>query len=144
MIVSYNGYLDIKEEDFETIMRDLTVLSDHKVILFPNMSSMHQRSETALEDISEDEWSVSRVRLVDEFMIKYMSYAYDRVDEERVFNNLSYFVKCSAGGLSLKKKHPSAPLDKYGLSNRMHYLDTISQATSFNQQQELRLRPVQL
>ena len=65
VIVSYNGFLDVREEDFEAIVRDLTVLSDHKLVLFPNLSAMHQRSEAFLDESGEGDWSESRIRLVD-------------------------------------------------------------------------------
>jgi hypothetical protein len=40
VIVSYNGELDLKEQDFRSILKDLTVLADHRVVLFTNMTGM--------------------------------------------------------------------------------------------------------
>lgn len=42
VIVSYNGLLDIAEEDFKAIMKDLTILCDHRMILFTNMTGLFQ------------------------------------------------------------------------------------------------------
>jgi hypothetical protein len=39
-IISYNGFLNISEEDFGEIVKDLTALSDHRIILFTNMTGL--------------------------------------------------------------------------------------------------------
>lgn len=71
VILSYNGQLTIPEEVFDTILKDLTALTEHRVILFPNLSGMHKRSESFLDSIDEDEWPSSKIRLIDEFTTKY-------------------------------------------------------------------------
>lgn len=50
VIVSYNGFLDLKEEDFNEIVKDLTVFGDHRIILFTNMSGMVHRHEHEMSD----------------------------------------------------------------------------------------------
>lgn len=42
IIVSYSGQLDIKEDHFNEIIRNLTIIADHRVLLFPNMSGIFQ------------------------------------------------------------------------------------------------------
>jgi hypothetical protein len=40
--------------------------------------------------------------MIEEFMAKYREYNYDQVNEERFFNNMAYFIKCSSGNASLQ------------------------------------------
>lgn len=40
IIISYNGQLDIYEDHFNEIIRNLTIIGDHRLMLFPNMSGM--------------------------------------------------------------------------------------------------------
>lgn len=48
-IISYNGFLNIGEEDFKEIVRDLTALSDHRIILFTNMTGLFKPREEEME-----------------------------------------------------------------------------------------------
>jgi len=50
VIVSYNGELDLKEQDFNEIIKDLTVLADHRVVLFTNMTGLFQSTAEGMEE----------------------------------------------------------------------------------------------
>ena len=78
-----------------------------------------------MEDINEDEWSADRIKMIDEFLTKYRPYQYQKIDEERFFNNLGQFVKYGAGNISMKEKNNKSTLGKYQLENRRQYLDIL-------------------
>lgn len=51
IIVSYSGQLNIQEDHFNEIIRNLTIIADHRVMLFPNMTgAMQARPEGSMED----------------------------------------------------------------------------------------------
>jgi hypothetical protein len=106
-------------------VRDLTVLSDHRVVLFPNLSQMHLRSDSFVKEISDDSLPVSKIQLIDEFMSKYRIYDYSKIDEELLFDNLSYFVKCSSGNVSLSRKVEDSHFGKFRLAERSLFLSFL-------------------
>ena len=42
ILISYNGLLDIKEDQFSEMVRNLTIMADHKILLFPNLSELFE------------------------------------------------------------------------------------------------------
>jgi len=77
--------------------------------------------------LDEEQYQISKIKCVKEFMTKYVPYTYEQVDEERYFNNLSSFIKISSGALSLKRHTKSLPINRYLLGQRLQYLECLSQ-----------------
>jgi hypothetical protein len=128
-ILSYNGFLNIGEEDFAEMVRDLTALSDHRIVLFTNMTNMFKPPEDMEEE--NEEHPRDKVELVREFLSHYVPYRYEQVDEEKYFNNLAQFVKISSGSVSLKKKVAHAPLGRFALGHRLLYLERLAQLPEY-------------
>lgn len=60
-------------------------------------------------------------------MSKYVPYSYEKIDEERYFNNLSSFIKISSGACSLQPNNPSNSLSRYCLGRRLQYIERLSE-----------------
>ena len=129
IIVSYNGSLELKEGDFAAIMRSLTVLCDHRIMLFTNMTGLFKEpeSDNAMEEEEqEQEYDMEKVGVMEEFFKKYVPYDYGKVDEELYFTNLALFLKISSGVHSLVRPPRNHPLGRYSLGRRMTFLQRMS------------------
>ncbi len=80
---------------------------------------MYVKPEGVGEEFQEEEWEMSKVRLIEEFISKYRDYNYAKIDEERLFNNMSFFIKSSSGGACLKHKERHRPLAKFRMAERI-------------------------
>jgi hypothetical protein len=47
IMINYNGTLHVNEENFSKIIRTLTIISDHRIVLFPNFSNLFEVPEEA-------------------------------------------------------------------------------------------------
>ena len=67
---------------------------------------------------------MNKIKLVEEFIQKYHPFKYE--NDERLYNNISSFVKISSGIISLKESVKSSPNKKHIMGERMHYLERLS------------------
>ena len=75
IVVSYNGQLDIKEDHFNEIIRNMTIIADHRVLLFPNMSAIFRtKPEEAMEEEEE-------MKDGESYVSKYSNYEFDRINQ---------------------------------------------------------------
>lgn len=132
VLISYNGSLDLKEDDFAAMMRDITVLCDHRVMLFTNMTGLFREPESVMEEEEEaGEWDMEKVHVMEEFMNKYVPYDYAEINEEKYFTNLALFVKISSGVHSLKTPNKHTPISRYALGRRMMFLERMASLDHF-------------
>ena len=53
IFISYNDQLAINEDHFSDIIRQCSILADHRVILFPNFTNYYDFSEIQIVDEEE-------------------------------------------------------------------------------------------
>lgn len=70
---------------------------------------------------------MEKIQLVQDFLHNYVPYKYEKIDEEKLFTNLSMFAKISSGAQSLKKRPKHVPQARYLLGHRLLYLERLSQ-----------------
>ncbi len=70
---------------------------------------------------------MEKIQLVQDFLHNYVPYKYEKIDEEKLFTNLSMFAKISSGTQSLKKRPKHTPQARYLLGHRLLYLERLSQ-----------------
>ena len=80
VFISYNGQLNIGEDYFSDIIRQCSVMADHRVILFPNFTHFYRQSPMPIpEDEMEDE-NVDKMMCANDFYEKYFEYDFHEIN----------------------------------------------------------------
>ena len=105
-MINYNGTLHVNEEHFSKIVRTLTIISDHRIVLFPNLSNLFETPEEASLKLPSEEF-IEEKGLNEETLAKVKSYIekYHEVDASQIdlhtlCNNMAMFLKISSGTYS--------------------------------------------
>lgn len=123
IFISYNGQLNIVEEHFADIVRNCSVASDHRVVLFANFTHFFQEEPLV---VSEEEEHSEKVLCVHEIYQRYQDYRYEDINQERLYGNLSLFLKFAPGLYSMEDRVFGTPSMKYNLSHFYQYLEILT------------------
>lgn len=63
---------------------------------------------------------------MNDFFHKYFEASLGNVNLERMFANLSSFLKYAPGLYNMEDKNHGTPFSKFGISNRYNYLEALS------------------
>lgn len=128
MFVSYNGQLNLHEEHFGDIVRNCSIITDHRLVLFANFTHFFEQEELQL---SEDEEHADKLLCMHELYQKYLGYRLEDINQERLYGNLSLFLKYGPGLLSMEDRVFGAPSMKYSMGRLYQYLGMLGQLEQF-------------
>lgn len=106
IMINYNGSLHVNEENFSKIIRTLTIISDHRIVLFPNFCNLFEIPEEASlkvpssEFIEEKGLNDETLSKVKSYIEKYQELDISQLDLHTMFNNMAMFLKISSGTYS--------------------------------------------
>lgn len=109
-------------------MRNCSIISDYRVILFSNYTHFFEEEEI---NIGEDEEQADKIQCMHEFYQKYMEYKLEDINEERMYTNLSSFLKYGPGLYSMEDRVFGSPSMKYNMDKFYKYMEMLTQKTEF-------------
>lgn len=118
IIISYSGRLNISPPHFTSIISNLSIISDHRIVLFPNMCTLFNEESPLLKfDSSSSEFSIHSdegdLATMGSLLEAYNEFSLEQLDLNEYFHNLGMFLKISSGAYSLEKREVHGPHEKY-------------------------------
>lgn len=107
-MINYNGSLHINEDNFSKIIRTLTIISDHRIVLFPNFCNLFEIPEEASLKIPSEEFIEEKglnqesLEKVKSYIEKYQEIDVSQIDLHTMFGNMAMFLKISSGTYSFE------------------------------------------
>lgn len=81
--------------------------------------------------MGEDEEQADKILCMHEFYQKYMEYKLEEINEERMYGNLSSFLKFGPGLYSMEDRVFGSPSMKYNIDKFYRYIEMLSKMTEF-------------